>query len=47
MKATDKDVESVCLLEWVSNRNADMLVHINFDLEDYYRIKDRRKDISE
>ncbi|MBE6014662.1 MAG: 23S rRNA (uracil(1939)-C(5))-methyltransferase RlmD [Lachnospiraceae bacterium] len=33
-------VESIALLERVSNRKADAKVHIDVDLEDYYRIKD-------
>ena len=33
-------VESIALLERVSNRKADAKVHIDLDLEDYYRIKD-------
>lgn len=33
-------VESIVLLERVSNRKADAKVHIDVDLEDYYRIKD-------
>ena len=36
-------VESIALLERVSNRKADAKVHINVDLEDYYRIKDAQK----
>ncbi|MBQ7583630.1 MAG: class I SAM-dependent RNA methyltransferase [Lachnospiraceae bacterium] len=32
--------ESIALLERVSNRKADAKVHIDVDLEDYYRIKD-------
>jgi len=35
-----KTVESITLLERVSNRKADAKVHIDVDLEDYYRIKD-------
>ena len=33
-------IESIALLERVSNRKADAKVHIDVDLEDYYRIKD-------
>jgi hypothetical protein len=33
-------VESIALLERVSNRKADAKVHIDVNLEDYYRIKD-------
>lgn len=33
-------VESIALLERVSNQKADAKVHIDVDLEDYYRIKD-------
>ena len=36
----ENDVESCVLLERVSNRKADAKVHIDVDLEDYYRIKD-------
>jgi 23S rRNA (uracil1939-C5)-methyltransferase len=35
-----RHVESIALLERVSNRKADAKVHIDVDLEDYYRIKD-------
>ena len=36
-------VETVCLLERVSNRKADAKVHIDVDMEDYYRIKESKK----
>ena len=36
----ENTVESIALLERVSNRKADAKVHIDVDLEDYYRIKD-------
>ena len=38
--AVSGHVESITLLERVSNRKADAKVHIDVDLEDYYRIKD-------
>ena len=36
-------IESIALLERVSNRKPDVKVHIDVDLEDYYRIKDAHK----
>jgi len=36
----EKTVETVCLL---SNRKPDTKVRIDVDLEDYYRIKDAKK----
>ena len=36
-------VETVCLLERVSNRKPDAIVHIDVDMEDYYRIKESKK----
>ena len=36
----DEHVETVCLL---SNRKPDTKVRIDVDLEDYYRIKDSKK----
>ena len=38
-----KAKESIALLERVSNRKPDVKVHIDVDLEDYYRIKDAHK----
>ena len=41
----ENDVESICLLERMSNRKykPDAKVKIDVDLEDYYRIKDEEK----
>ena len=38
---TWNNVETVCLL---SNRKPDSYVHLNLKMEDYYRIKDAKKE---
>ena len=38
-----RHVESIALLERVSNRKADAKVRIDVDLEDYYQIKDAKR----
>ena len=45
MLLNENDVESICLLERMSNRKyiPDAKVKIDVDLEDYYRIKDEEK----